>query len=159
MDEKVSILKVERYEYEKFIECRLCNHLVGSLNPICKNCGLEMSSEGIIDFAECEEICAEIEANKAREIRNIRISVIMFEVINILAVCCNLADKKSFSLFLFGINIFSFIVGFLVTTVQLSRRDLTLEEKKKIKREKFISLVIFFFSVLIMLGIYFFLLK
>jgi hypothetical protein len=36
---------------EKFVKCRLCNHRVGSENPVCSNCGLETSREGVIELA------------------------------------------------------------------------------------------------------------
>lgn len=160
MDEKLSILGLNENQFEKFIECPICDHSVGSLNPICQNCGLEMSSEGIIEFAECEEIELEIDKAKTTEIASFRSFAVIFSGSSLfLMFWIFLTEIKPVPLFIFWISIFAFIVGFSVTSFQLSRKNLTLEEKLKIKKEKIISLSIFFFSILIMLGIYIFLLK
>lgn len=50
MKEDLSIV-----ERERFIECRYCDHLVSSENPVCSNCGLEMTSEGITELAKLDE--------------------------------------------------------------------------------------------------------
>ena len=50
MEEILSIV-----EKERFADCPLCNTPVSSNSPICKKCGLEMSSEGIIEMAEDKE--------------------------------------------------------------------------------------------------------
>ena len=55
----------------KFANCRLCDTLVSSDNPICKNCGLEMSPQGIIELAEIEES----KGDPIYEIREIKKSV------------------------------------------------------------------------------------
>ncbi|MCU0238448.1 MAG: hypothetical protein MUC29_03325 [Pyrinomonadaceae bacterium] len=51
---------------EKYINCRYCNEVVSSFAPICKKCGLEMTSEGIIELAEIEELTIDAKEDALR---------------------------------------------------------------------------------------------
>jgi hypothetical protein len=155
MDERLSII-----EDEKFIECRLCNHLVGSLNPTCKNCGLEMSSEGILELAEFEEIDEKIEKDGFIGIYSLRILAILSLAMTLFGAVFFLSfGLPSFFKLYFGTGLFIYLAAYLSWNKKYLKQKFGTEETELIAKEKRLSLMIFTFSILIGVSIFVFLLK
>lgn len=160
MEERLSIL-----EEEKFAECRLCNHLVGSFNPTCKSCGLEMSSEGIIELAEIKDYQDSLNEDNHNKnldfadvfnLKNLACLSLAFTIVGTvfsLSTGFNLMFKVYFWLGLF------FYVSFYISwNNKFSKAELSAEEMDIVKREKTISLLIFLSSSILGAIIYIFLL-
>ncbi len=144
MEERLSII-----DEEKFAECRLCNHLVSSINPICKNCGLETSSEGIIELAEIDDLELEDEISKLNDAFTLRVLAILSLLMMIFTYLFSSLGIKSISnaCFLFGEIIY--IVGYISINRKLQKTKLSNQELQIIRKEKTFSLSIFLLSTFI----------
>lgn len=149
MEERLSIL-----EEEKFAECRLCNNLVSSLNPICKNCGLEMSREGIIELAEFDEIDEKIEREGFIGIYSLRVFSLMSLAMTIFGAFFFLSfGLSSFFNLYFGAGLFFYLMTYFFWNKNYLKQKFGVEETQLIAKEKRLSLIIFTMSFAIGIGI------
>lgn len=144
MEERLRII-----EEERFAECRLCNHLVSSINPICKNCGLETSSEGIIELAELEESVENAEKQGFVGIYSLRVFAIISLAMNLLGgLFLSLGISSIFKLY-YWIGFFLYAIAYFAWHKRYLKTKFGIEETKLIAREKRISLVIFTASTIL----------
>lgn len=141
---------------EKFAECRLCNHLVSSSNPMCGKCGLETSSEGIIELAELEESVEDAERQGFWGIYSLRIlAIISFVMILFGALFLSLGLSSIFKLY-YWTGFFLYALAYFAWDKKYLRTTFGIEETELIAREKRISLIIFISSIILGTIIYIF---
>lgn len=155
MEEILSIV-----EKERFADCPLCNTPVSSNSPICKKCGLEMSSEGIIEMAEDKESIEPVDNIDFSDIYNLRNLAFLSLAYNIFGYIFYLGlELPFFFKIYFWIGLFFYYSAYTSWNKKFSKQTLSYEDAVIVKKEKTISLLIFLCSTLIGATIYIFLLK
>lgn len=150
MEERLSIL-----EEEKFVECRFCDHLVSSENPICKHCGLEMSSEGIIELAEIEE-------NESKDFDKIY-RLTYLAVFNFTSVFVGIVyiflGVQTFFKFFFWLSLFLYVAGYFLWKKKTSEKKFSEKEKQVVNEQLELFFGSFIITTIAGILVYIFLLK
>ena len=150
MNEKISII-----EQERFIECRYCDHLVSSDNPICGNCGLEMSSQGIIELAELED-------NESKDFDKIYrltyLAVFNFTMV-FLGIVYIFLGTQTFFKFFFWLDIVLYVIGYFLWKKTTSEKNFSEKEKQVVNEQLRMFFGTFIITTIAGILVYIFLLK
>jgi hypothetical protein len=146
---------------EKFTNCRLCHNLVGSDNPICKTCGLEMSSEGIIELATIEEQ-ENLGFDRIYDLKVLSIFSLLSTILGYLFTLLFQSMEVNITFFFklyFWVGFLGYLPVYINWHQKHSKKRYSVEDAELIKSQKKQSLLIFSLSVALGAFIYIFLLK
>lgn len=135
---------------ESYVFCGFCGGMVYADQPICKKCGLEMSSAGVADLAKMEEgnIKALDEIYKLRQISTISL------IITIAGFLITLALGFNFFFHLyFWMAIANIFFGFVGWNNKYATLNFAFEDIEMIKKKK--KEILFLFFVNLILGLAF----
>ena len=128
-----------KYE-EIYAFCRYCDGIVYANQPICKKCGLEMSSEGIFELAEIEEV----NVKALDEIYKLRQSATIFLLMTIVGFLIALIPGFSFFFHLyFWIAISSIFFNFIGWNNRYVALNFAIEDIKTVEQKKKEILLLF----------------
>jgi len=148
---------VESIKFEEnYVFCRFCNGIVYADQPICKKCGLGMSSEGITELAEIEE--ENIKALDA--IYKLRQSSTIFLVMTIVGFLIALIPGFSFFFHLyFWVAISSIFLNFIGWNNKYSALNFAFDDTEMVKKKKREILLLFFGNLILGLAFNIYLLR
>ena len=141
---------------EKHVPCRYCNGIVYASHPVCAKCGLEMTSEGVVELSEVENRTF----GAADELYKLKLTSGFFLVFTIAGFAFSyMLELIIFFHLYFWMGIVTVFFNFTGWNRKYSTIDFTLEDSEMIKRTKREILGFFFCNLVVGLGIYIFLLS
>jgi hypothetical protein len=137
---------------EKHIACRYCGGVVYSSQPACAKCGLEMTSQGIVELSEIEDKAFQA----LGDIYKLKMTSALFPGFTIIGfILASIIEIKFFFYVYFLMGIVAVGLNFIGWNQKYSAVDFSPEDGEYIKTNKRQALTLFLGNLIIGLGIHF----
>lgn len=136
---------------ERYIECRLCGNTISSSKPICRECGLQASPEGVEELAQIEEqtFQAVNDANSLKLIASTSLTFSMFSIYYYLAIG---PQSVWFNLALWVSYVY-FVVSFIRWHRKYSKIVFNANDFEKIQKDKRTAWILIICSMISAFGL------